>query len=128
LVQIQPSFVSRAEFIAGNGSPIGFGCQVHNAIQEASPWHVLLAELGGEVFGLAECAKLGKHQVKVFIGEIQVRLVMADGLDVQDMAVRNGKALLFAGGPHPAPLAEIQAILRRCHALICAGQVRPGRR
>ena len=78
----------------------------------------MLAELGNQVVGLTERAELGKHQVKVIIGECQVRLVMPEGFDVKGMAVRDGKALLFAGGPDPAPLAEVETVLQGCHGVI----------
>ena len=82
-----------------------------DAVKEPAAGHVLLAELGGQVVGLAEGAKFGEDEVKVFVGKGQVGLVLAEGFDVQGVAVRDGKALLFAGGPHPAPLAEVQAVL-----------------
>jgi hypothetical protein len=71
----------------------------------------LLAELGGQVVGLAERAEFGQDQVKVFVAEVQMRLVLPEGFDVKGVAVRDGKALLFAAGPHPAPLAEVEAVL-----------------
>jgi hypothetical protein len=43
---------------------------------------------------------------------------MPEGFDVKGMAVRDGKALLFAGGPDPAPLAEIKAVLQGGHRVI----------
>jgi hypothetical protein len=80
-------------------------------MQEAAPGHVLLAELGIQVVGLAERAELGEDLVKVIVGKVQMGLVLPEGFDVKGVAVRYRKALLFAGGPHPAPLAEVEAIL-----------------
>ena len=71
----------------------------------------MLAELGSQVVGLAERPELGEDSIKVIIGKVQMGLVLPEGFDVKEVAVRDGKALLFAGGPHPAPLAEIEAVL-----------------
>ena len=71
----------------------------------------MLAELGSQVVGLAERPELGEDSIKVIIGKVQMGLVLPEGFDVKEVAVRDGKALLFAGGPHPAPLAEVEAVL-----------------
>jgi hypothetical protein len=71
----------------------------------------LLAELGSQVIGLAERAELGKDPVKVIIGKVQMRLVLPEGFDVKGMAVRDRESLLFAGGPHLAPFAEVETVL-----------------
>jgi hypothetical protein len=71
----------------------------------------LLAELGSQVVGLAERAELGKDPVKVIVGKVQVRLVLPEGFHVKGVAIRDREALLLAGGPHIAPLAEIEAVL-----------------
>jgi hypothetical protein len=71
----------------------------------------LLAELGSQVVGLADGAELGKDSIKVIVGKVQMGLIQAEGFDVKRVAVRDGKALLFADGPDPAPLAEVEAFL-----------------
>src|ERR1035441_5594856 len=111
LIQVETGFVGSAEFVLGDGPPVGFCGQPPNTIQQPAPGHVLLAELGSQVVGLAERAELGKHQVKVNVGEVQMGLVLPEGFDVKGVAVRNGESLLFAGGPHPTPLAEVEAVL-----------------
>jgi hypothetical protein len=111
LRQVETGFVGRAEFVLGDGAPVGFIGQPPNTIEEAAPGHALLAELGRQVVGLAERAELGKDLVKVIVGEVQVRLILTEGFDVKGVAIRDRKALLFAGGPHPAPLAEVETIL-----------------
>jgi hypothetical protein len=82
LRQVETGFVIGAEFVSGDGAPVGFWGQAHNTIQEPAPGHVLLAELGGQVVGLAERAELGKDLVKVIVGKVQVRLVLPEGFDV----------------------------------------------
>src|ERR1035438_7366902 len=111
LRQVETGFVGSAEFVLGDGPPVRFIGQPPNTIQEAAPGHVLLAELGSQVVGLAERAELGQHQVKVSVRKVQMGLVLPEGFDVKGVAVRNGESLLFAGGPHPAPLAEVEAVL-----------------
>jgi hypothetical protein len=111
LRQLETGFVGSAEFVLGDGAPVGFCGQPPNTIQEPAPGHVLLAELGSQVVGLAERPELGEDSVKVIIRKVQMGLVLLEGFDVKGVAVRDGKALLFAGGPHPAPLAEVEAIL-----------------
>ena len=111
MLQVETGFVIGAEFVAGDGPPVGFCGQPPNTIQQPETGHVLLVELGSKVIGLAERAEFGEDQVKVIIGEGQVRLVLPEGFDVKGVAVRDGKALLFAAGPHPAPLAEVEAVL-----------------
>ena len=86
--------------------------------------HVLLAELGSQVVGLADGAEFREDAVKVRVGKVQMGLVQAEGFDVQVVAVRNGKALLLADGPHPAPLAEVEAVLQGSHGVLVR---RPGR-
>jgi hypothetical protein len=71
----------------------------------------LLAELGSQVVGLADCAEFSEHLVKVLIREVQMGLIHAKGFDVQAVPVRDGESLLLAGGSHPAPLAEVESIL-----------------
>jgi hypothetical protein len=111
LLQVETGFVGDAELVLGDGTPVGFCGQAPNTIQEPASWHILLAELGGQVVGLAERAELRKDQVKVSVREVQMRFVLPEGFDVKGVAVRDGKALLLAGGPHPAPLAEVETIL-----------------
>lgn len=124
LCQVETGFVIGAEFVPSDGPPIGFRGQPPNTIQEATPRHVLLAELGSQVVGLADGAEFSEDLVKVIIGKVQVRLVLPEGFDVKGMAVRYRKALLFAGGSHPAPLAEVETVLQGCHGVIAC---RPGR-
>jgi hypothetical protein len=71
----------------------------------------LLAELGSEVIGLAERAEFGEDLVKVIVGKVQMGLVLPEGFDVKGVAIRDRKALLLAGGPCPAPLAEVETVL-----------------
>src|ERR1035441_5774177 len=111
LRQVETGFVGSAEFVLGDGPPVGLIGQPPNTIQEAAPGHVLLAELGSQVVGLAERAEFGEDAIKVIVGKVQMGLVLPEGFDVKGMAVRDGKALLFAGGPNPAPLAEVEAVL-----------------
>jgi hypothetical protein len=84
---------------------------VHNTIQEAAPGHVLLAELGIQVVGLAERAEFSEDLVKVIVGKVQMGLVLPEGFDVKGVAVRYRKSLLFADGPNPAPFAEVETVL-----------------
>ena len=111
LRQVETGFVGGSEFVLSNGPPIGFFGQSPNTIQEAAPGHVLLVELRGQAIGLADRAELSEDQVKVSIGKVQMRLVLPESFDVKGVAVRDGKALLFAGSPHPAPLAKVEAVL-----------------
>src|ERR1035437_8602340 len=86
LRQVETGFVGSAEFVLGDGPPVGFIGQPPNTIQQPAPGHVLLAELGSQVVGLAERAELGKHQVKVIVGEVQMGLVLPESFDVKGVA------------------------------------------
>ena len=89
----------------------------------------MLAELGSQVVGLADGAEFGEDAVKVRVGKVQMGLVQAEGFDVQLVAVRNGKTLPLSDGPHPAPLAEVEGVLRWRHAALrwscCSGRLIP---
>jgi hypothetical protein len=111
LSQVETGFVGSAELVLRDGPPVGLWGQAPNTIEEAEPGLVLLAELGSQVVGLADGAEFSEDLVKVIIREVQMRLVQAKSFDVETVAVRDWEALLFAGGTHPTPLAEVESVL-----------------